>query len=94
VTAATEPALTDAYARATSAGARTVLFNFSSLDYMNSSGIGLLITLLIRANRRGQRILACGLSEHYRHIFALTRLDEAIGIHDDEAGALAAIGAA
>jgi anti-sigma B factor antagonist len=90
VTAATEPALTDAYARATSAGARTVLFNFSSLDYMNSSGIGLLVTLLVRANRQGQQIGAFGLSAHYRDIFELTRLDEAIHVYDDEAAAIAA----
>ena len=35
-------------------------------------------------------MLACGLTDHYRQIFELTRLDEAISIHDDEAAALAA----
>ena len=40
-----------------------------------------------------QRLLAFGLSEHYRQIFELTRLDEAIGIHDTESDALAAAGA-
>lgn len=83
----------DAYARATDAGARRVLFNFNQLEYMNSSGIGLLVTLLIRANRQGQRIGAFGLNEHYRDIFELTRLDEAISIYDDEASALNAAAA-
>ena len=59
---------------------------------MNSSGIGLLVMLLVRANRKRQRLLAFGLNEHYRQIFDLTRLDEAIAIHDDEAAALAAAG--
>jgi anti-sigma B factor antagonist len=36
--------------------------------------------------------LAYGLSDHYRQIFDLTRLDEAIGIHTDEAAAIAAAG--
>jgi anti-sigma B factor antagonist len=67
-----------------------VVLNFSGLEYMNSSGIGLLVTLLVRANRNHQRLLAFGLTDHYRQIFELTRLDEAIGIHDDEAAALAA----
>ena len=93
-TAAAEPALMEAHAAASDGGARALILNFADLEYMNSSGIGLLITLLIRANRQGQRLLACGLSEHYRHIFALTRLDEAIGIHDSEAAALAAASAA
>jgi anti-sigma B factor antagonist len=38
-------------------------------------------------------MLAYGLSEHYRQIFELTRLDEAVGIHDAEGDALAAAGA-
>ena len=53
---------------------------------MNSGGIGLLVTLLVRAQRAGERLLATGLSDHYRQILALTRLDEAIEIHDDEGG--------
>jgi anti-anti-sigma factor len=79
----------DAYTRATANGVRTVLLDFSGLDYMNSSGIGLLVTLLIRANRQGQRIGAFGLTAHYRDIFELTRLDEAIRIYDDETAAIA-----
>ena len=59
---------------------------------MNSSGIGLLVTFLIRANRQKQHLLAYGLSEHYRHIFELTRLDEAIGIYTTEAEALEGAG--
>jgi anti-sigma B factor antagonist len=58
---------------------------------MNSGGIGLLVTLLVRANRQKQKLLACGLNDHYRQIFELTRLDEAITIHDSEADALAAL---
>ena len=86
LTVASEDALMDAYARAD--GARAVVLNFERLEYMNSSGIGLLVTLLVRAHRQGQQVLAYGLSEHYRQIFELTRLDEAVGIHDDEADAL------
>ena len=57
---------------------------------MNSGGIGLLVTLLVRVQRQGQRLLAVGLNDHYREILSLTRLDEAIGIHDDANAALAA----
>ena len=71
---------------------RAVVLNFSGLEYMNSGGIGLLVTLLVRANRAKQQLLAYGLNEHYRQIFELTRLDEAIGIYDTEAEALAAAG--
>jgi anti-sigma B factor antagonist len=93
VTARSDAALTDAYDRACGDGTRAIVLNFSRLEYMNSSGIGLLVMLLVRANRKKQRLLAFGLNEHYRQIFNLTRLDEAIGIHDDETTALAAAGA-
>jgi anti-sigma B factor antagonist len=91
VTPAAEDALMDVYGRAN--GARTVVLNFSELDYMNSGGIGLLVTLLVRAQRQKQQLLAYGLSGHYRQIFELTRLDDAIAIHEDEHAALGAAGA-
>ena len=55
---------------------------------MNSGGIGLLVTLLVRANRQKQKLLAFGLTEHYKQIFELTRLDEAIEIFGSEDEAL------
>jgi len=89
VTAKSEEGLGAAFADASS-GVQAVILNFGSLEYMNSSGIGLLVTLLIRAQRQKQKLLACGLSEHYRQIFQLTRLDEAIGIFGSESEAMAA----
>jgi anti-sigma B factor antagonist len=93
ITAQSEDVLMDAYARANGDGVRAVVLDFSALDYMNSGGIGLLVTVLVRAQRQHQRVLAYGLSDHYRQIFELTRLDEAVGIHDSEDEALAAAGA-
>jgi anti-sigma B factor antagonist len=88
ITGGSEGALMDAYTRVP-AGTRSVVLDFGDLDYMNSGGIG----LLVRAQRPGQQLHAIGLSEHYRQILSLTRLDEAIAIHDDEPAALAAASA-
>lgn len=89
ITAFCEGVLTEAYAEAARLGTKSIVLNFEGLDYMNSGGIGLLVTMLIRAQRGGQELSAYGLNDHYRQIFSLTRLDEAIAIHDDEAAALA-----
>jgi anti-sigma B factor antagonist len=89
ITAASEDVLMEAYARASDDGVHAIVLGFTGLDYMNSGGIGLLVTLLVRAQRQHQRVLAYGLSEHYRQIFELTRLDEAMSIHDSEDEALA-----
>ena len=91
ITGGSEPPIMAAYAEA--GDARSIVLDFSQLDYMNSGGIGLLVTLLVRTQRASQKLLAVGLTEHYRQILALTRLDEAIAIHDDETAALAAASA-
>jgi anti-sigma B factor antagonist len=89
VTAFAEKVLMEAYAEASTPTTRNIILNFSELEYMNSSGIGLIVTLLIRVNRQKQRLLAYGLNEHYRHIFELTRLNDAIKVYDSEDDALA-----
>ena len=89
VTAASEPVLMSAYEEAARQGSHRLVLNFSGLEYMNSGGIGMLVTLLVRANRQHRQLAAFGLSDHYREIFELTRLDEAITIYDNEQSALA-----
>ena len=90
LTAFAEGVLMDAYSQASDGQVRAIILNFENLEYMNSSGIGLLVTLLIRINREKQQLLTYGLSEHYRSIFQITRLDDAIGIYDSEEEAVRA----
>ncbi len=92
VTSSCEPALMAAYEAAGGPRAQRLILNFSGLEYMNSGGIGMLVTLLVRAKRQHQQLAAYGLSQHYRQIFELTRLDEVIAIFDDEPAALAGAG--
>ena len=94
VTSASESAFVEAYTTASADGAKVIVLDFSGLDYMNSGGIGLLVTLLVRVQRNGQRLMAAGLSDHYRQILALTRLDEAITISPTVADAVATASAA
>ena len=91
ITSFSEKEISSAHEEAAFGGVDAVVLNFDGLEYMNSGGIGLLVTTLIRAQRSGHRLMAFGLSDHYCQIFALTRLDEAIEIFDDEAAALDAV---
>lgn len=84
-----EPVLTKAYTQASEGGVRTIIFNFSGLEYMNSMGMGMLITLIIRARKENKNIGAYGLNDHYRHVFALTRLDQVLPLYESETVALA-----
>jgi anti-sigma B factor antagonist len=90
LTAFAEDVLMAAYTQASDGGVRAIVLNFEGLEYMNSSGIGLLVTLLIRVNREKQKLLTYGLTEHYQNIFQITRLDDAIGIYESEEEAVRA----
>jgi anti-sigma B factor antagonist len=93
LTAFAEGVLMQAYNQASDGRVRAIILNFEDLEYMNSSGIGLLVTLLIRVNRKKQRLLTYGLTEHYRNIFQITRLDDAITICESEEEAVQAVNA-
>ncbi len=79
-----DAALGDAYARATTAGASVVVIDFANVDYINSTGIALVVRLLAEARREGRTVQARGLSDHYREIFTITRLSDFMTIVDDE----------
>jgi anti-sigma B factor antagonist len=72
INGAAKDALTAAYDRAPKDG-RLVL-NFATVDYINSTGIALIVGLLARARAEHLTIVAAGLSDHYRQIFEITRI--------------------
>ena len=84
VNASAEPALNEAYARATTGGADSVVLNFARADYINSTGIALIVGLLAQARTSGIEVKAVGLSDHYREIFEITRLADFMTISDKE----------
>jgi anti-sigma B factor antagonist len=84
-----ENVLNDAYVDAESQESSTILLNFSGVDYINSTGIALIVGLLARARKSHRRLLAFGLSEHYVEIFKITRLVDFMSVFPDETSALA-----
>ena len=67
-----------------------MLLKFDKVDYINSTGIALIVGLLAQARKSGRRLLTSGLSPHYLEIFQITRLSDFMQIYPDEAAALAA----
>jgi anti-anti-sigma factor len=82
--------LNRAYDEAAAAGAARLLLNFAGVDYINSTGIAVIVGLLARARKDGRQLVICGLSEHYRTIFEITRLIDFMQVFPDEDGAVAA----
>lgn len=87
-----EEPLTAAYALAEERDPAAILLSFGEVGYINSKGIALIVVLLSRARKADRRLLACGLSDHYREIFEITRLSEYITVCADEEGAVAEVG--
>ncbi len=71
-----DAALDAAYTQAEQANSQKVELNFSGVDYINSTGIALIVGLLARARAAHRPVAAVGLSEHYREIFIITRLSD------------------
>src|SRR5215207_1046834 len=84
VNSSAEAALKEAYAQATASGAGSVALNFERADYINSTGIALIVGLLAQARTNGVEMKAFGLSDHYREIFEITRLADFMTIADNE----------
>lgn len=72
--------LEGAFADAAHAAPETVELDFADVDYINSTGIALIVGLLARARADRIAVRALGLTDHYRHIFEITRLSDFIEI--------------
>jgi anti-sigma B factor antagonist len=76
--------LTAAYERAITDGEPgTVVLDFTRVGYINSTGIALIVSVLARARSQRRKLVASGLSEHYREIFDVTRLTDFIELFGD-----------
>jgi anti-anti-sigma factor len=84
-----DAALADGYAAAVEAAVerRTIVLDFEAVDYINSTGIALIVGLLAASREDGHVLHARGLSDHYREIFRITRLTDYLTIDDTAAGA-------
>jgi anti-anti-sigma factor len=89
VNRAAKQALEDAYQEAASLPGR-ILMDYRAVDYINSTGIAVIVGVLAMARAENREIGAFGLTEHYREVFNITRLSDFMTIYDDETAAVAA----
>jgi len=70
-------------------GDRKFLIDFSSSSYIDSSGLGVLVSLSKKIREAGGALRLAGLNEDLRTLFELTKLDTLFQIADTRAAALA-----
>lgn len=89
INAQADQALNQAYAEADGQNPEVIVLNFVNVDYINSTGIALIVGLLAQTRKTHRRMVVYGLSDHYVQIFQITRLSDFMDIFQDEASALA-----
>ncbi len=88
INGAADETLNAAYTEAESHDSTDIVLNFNDVDYINSTGIALIVGLLAQARKSHRRLVVYGLSDHYAEIFQITRLADFMNIYPDEATAL------
>lgn len=68
---------------------KKVLLDFSGVDYINSSGIAIIIQMLLEERTAGHRTIGIfGLTPHFKKVFTMVGVAKYATISPDEAAAL------
>ena len=62
-----------------------IILDFSNVEYINSTGIAVIVGVLATARSAGRALGATGLTDHYREVFQITRLSDFMRIYEDAA---------
>ncbi len=89
ITSASQTAVLGTY-QALPVDAQRILLDFSKVEYLNSSGIALVIQLMIAASKHGQTIKTFGLTPHFQKVFTMVGITKYTSLHADEQTACAA----
>ncbi len=66
-----------------------IVLNLANVDFVDSSGLGLLVSIFRRVQERGASLVLCCLCAQVQTIFELTRLHRVFDIYETEEEALA-----
>ncbi|HVF56522.1 MAG TPA: STAS domain-containing protein [Pyrinomonadaceae bacterium] len=69
-------------------GKKKILLNLASVGYVDSSGIGELVSSFTTINREGGQLKLLNLTQKIQDLLAITKLLTVFDVYDDEATAL------
>jgi anti-sigma B factor antagonist len=73
-------------------GKRQIVLDISEVVYLDSSGIGLLVSTYATMNRLGGHLKICGLSNRVKDLLLLTKLFTVFEVYDNADAAVASFG--
>lgn len=91
IASTSKDAVIGSYQSLPKATVKLILLDFTKVDYINSSGIALVIQLLIEASNSGQKVYAFGLSAHFTKVFTMVGITKYAELFPNEPAALAAL---
>jgi anti-anti-sigma factor len=91
ISSASKDVVVGAYEALSPAEHRKLLLDFKGVEYLNSSGIALVIQVLMEANKAAQTVAICSLTPHFNKVFTMVGITRYAHLYPDEAKALAAL---
>ncbi len=91
ISSASKEAIVDTYKALDKDAHKHILLDFKGVEYLNSSGIALVIQVLMEASKSGQTIAICGLTPHFTKVFTMVGITKYAALYPDEAAVLAAL---
>ena len=61
---------------------KIILIDFQEVNFMNSSGLGVLVAVLKNVRTKGVKLFVCSLNEQVKIIFSLTKMERIFKIYD------------
>ena len=91
ISSSSKDAILAAY-HALDAKVKKVLLDFRGVEYINSSGIAIIIQMLMEARKAGQRSIGIfGLTPHFQKVFTMVGVPKYATVAEDEGGVLASL---
>lgn len=91
VSSLSRDAIVGTYQALDKAAHKLILLDFKGVEYLNSSGIALVIQVLMEASKSGQTVAICGLTPHFTKVFTMVGITKYATLYPDESAALAAL---
>ena len=73
------------------AGEKKLLFDFSGLDYINSSGLRILVLAYQRLKKAAGTVAICGIKDYIQEVFEVSGYDKIFSLYPTKEAALKAL---
>jgi anti-sigma B factor antagonist len=70
-------------------GNKKVVFNLAEMKFINSTGLGMLLTAVTKTRNAGGELALCSLPDQMKKLLQITKLEAVFNTQPDEASAIA-----